>query len=653
MANRLLLASLAALAGSIVLYAEDSPTEEITIRNHGLNGPIEFRSDPSVFLVKGKDQSEIPFYSENSPLGDWRKVRANSKTERDAAVSANKHVFLSPLLRSGRSHYAVSGPVVYVQSRLSRSKLAMDRILEKSGPASRVRVISSPYGTEWSGREKIVDHLDSVKIEKPPYKFAGVDLPPPPPGEEKQVKDGMIIVMITVPAQNGWEVFEFVEEFATIEGVESCEASLVGTFWSSTPPTFSLPPNDPGFNNSWHLIDSNGNGLNVTDAWAFTYGYSSTLVGVLDSGVESDHPDLHLANGRNFADDQAEDNYEPANEHENHGTAVSGVISGIANNGLLGTGVAPNVRVVPLRIGKNYLSDGGFQATVQWIVDAINHAADVGCRVTNSSWGTTTTFSAIDTVFANTRDTHDILHVAASGNDYSSTIGFPSSSSSVVAVGATDINGSRALFSNYGTGLMLSAPGEDIRTTDRTGTDGYNSQGDDTVIDGTSFASPIVAATAALLVSYDPAIVPDQMETAMTTTAQDRGITGYDTIFGHGLVDPDAALASINPGLWISAGCTDLGGGWKWQPQFNSLSDIEYPYYYHNYHDWQFVGSTDPSAYWLYDFDTETWWYTKLEAGQYPIITINGNWYFYYEGTESPREFFDYQTQQIITEDDL
>jgi hypothetical protein len=107
-------------------------------------------------------------------------------------------------------------------------------------------------------------------------------------------------------------------------------------------------------------------------------------------------------------------------------------------------------------------------------------------------------------------------------------------------------NGSLASFSTHGSGLFISAPGEGIRTTDRTGSAGYGS-GNTTTIDGTSFASPYAAGVAGLVLSVDPSLSPDELEDVLSSTAVDYGSNGYDTNFGHGFINAQAALESIDP----------------------------------------------------------------------------------------------------------
>jgi hypothetical protein len=112
----------------------------------------------------------------------------------------------------------------------------------------------------------------------------------------------------------------------------------------------------------------------------------------------------------------------------------------------------------------------------------------------------------------------------------------------VVVVGATDQNDLKASFSNYGPLVDLVAPGVAIVTTDRTSDTSYAS------VNGTSFATPIVAGLAALIWSEDPSLTPAQVEAILRSTAKDLGSAGVDNIYGYGRVNAAAALAAADTG---------------------------------------------------------------------------------------------------------
>ena len=143
-------------------------------------------------------------------------------------------------------------------------------------------------------------------------------------------------------------------------------------------------------------------------------------------------------------------------------------------------------------------------------MNALAWAQSIGARVSNNSNYYGFQSGAIAAEYSLTRGL-GMVHFASAGNNASSTITYPASLPDVNAVAALNESGSLASFSNYGTGLALSAPGQDIYTTDRTGTNGWVS-GDYVFASGTSFASPYAAGVAALVLSIDPALNATNVE---------------------------------------------------------------------------------------------------------------------------------------------
>ncbi|MBX3373180.1 MAG: S8 family serine peptidase [Phycisphaeraceae bacterium] len=306
-------------------------------------------------------------------------------------------------------------------------------------------------------------------------------------------------------------------------------------------------PNDPQFASQWALNQANDHDLDGPEAWKLTMGDPSVVVVVLDSGIDQSHNDISQIPGFNFTNNTVGGG--PGGSCDNHGTAVAGCVAATIDNGLGITGIAPGCRV---RSGKifNELSLFGFclpflESQDSWTANGINWTATTGARVTNSSWGGGTESAAITTAFNTTR-AQGVLHFAASGNGGNGSISYPASIASINAVGAINSSGARASFSQYGPGLFIMAPGEQVLTTDRMGSAGYEG-GNYTTIDGTSFASPYAAGVAALVISADPALTPAGVESIMASTAKDRGAAGYDTVFGWGLASAGAAVAAAMP----------------------------------------------------------------------------------------------------------
>jgi len=350
------------------------------------------------------------------------------------------------------------------------------------------------------------------------------------------------VYRIQTNLNDGRDVLALANDLAMLDMFEFAESDAIA--WVEP----AYIPNDPEFSQQWGLNQSNDHDMDVPEAWDMTMGSEDIVVVVLDSGIEQSHPDIHQLPGETFTG--SSNNGNPGNSCDNHGTAVAGCVAATIDNNQGVVGVAPHCWV---RAGKifNELNLFGFcfgflEFQESWAVSGIMWAADTGARVTNSSWGGGSPLSGITNAFNTTRAA-GVFHVAAAGNDGTSTIGWPANLSSLISVAAMASNGTLASFSTHGSGLFIAAPGASIRTTDRTGSDGYSS-GNTTTIDGTSFAAPYTAGVVALVLSVDPSLTPDEIEVVLSSTAVDYGSGGYDTIFGHGFINAQAALEAVDQG---------------------------------------------------------------------------------------------------------
>ena len=268
--------------------------------------------------------------------------------------------------------------------------------------------------------------------------------------------------------------------------------------------------------------------INAPEAWSMSLGEGRTVAAV-DSGVLATHADLagRVAAGYDWVDED-----KVPNDPDGHGTHVTGTIAARMNNGIGVAGVAPEARVLPLRVldanGNGFLSD---------IIDAFQFAGDQGVRVVNASLGGST-FSALE---KQAIDEHpDTLFVVAAGNSGTNNGTSPVypcsfSSPNVLCVGAYHARNGRASFSNYGTPVDVYAPGQDIYSTSNSGSYEY--------MNGTSMAAPYVAGVAALLLARNPSLSTAQVKTAITGTAFTRPTAPmYTPVLG---VNAEAAVGSV------------------------------------------------------------------------------------------------------------
>ncbi len=328
---------------------------------------------------------------------------------------------------------------------------------------------------------------------------------------------------------NGWDVLALANRLAEDDRIAWAEPD-----WLSEVVT-SLIPNDPYFSSLWGIRNTGQSGgavdvdMDGDLAWDLNLGDPSVRVLILDSGVQQNHPDLNQDPGADFTGQGTGGG--PATAYDNHGTAVAGCVSAIANNGIGVTGVAPGCKVISAKYSSHTDNSGTGTYFISDLVNALNWGVTMGakCSVSSFSIGSS---SAVTNAYNNTRSA-GILHFGATGNGYVGTVEYPASLASVVAVGGIDRYGNRHF--NYGSGIGFTAPAVSIWTTDRTGSAGYSS-GDYDLVDGTSFACPYAAGCAALTFSHLPWMTPDDVLAQLESTAKDRGAPGYDTSFGWGLI---------------------------------------------------------------------------------------------------------------------
>jgi hypothetical protein len=334
-----------------------------------------------------------------------------------------------------------------------------------------------------------------------------------------------------------------------------------------------LNANDPSYGSMWGLNNTGQSGgavdsdVDAPEAWDLATGTASTVIGMVDSGIDWNHPDLNdnifintLETAGNGIDDDANgfvddvrgwdwwtNDNNPADEN-NHGTHTSGTVGAEGNNGVGVAGVNWDIQLIGLKIGGAGSSVSGAAAVsaMNYVLALKNRAlSPVNVRVTNHSWGGGGFDGFMNTAIAN-HAAAGILTVAAAGNNgqniESTSVNFyPAeyNQPNVISVGNHTRFDARNTGSNYGaTAVDLFAPGTDVLSTIRTAGGSYAN------FTGTSMAAPHVAGVAALLFSVAPTASSTAVKNAILSTVDVR--SAYTGIcLTNGRLNARAALNAI------------------------------------------------------------------------------------------------------------
>ena len=384
---------------------------------------------------------------------------------------------------------------------------------------------NSLYQVHDKGEALINEHVVTVKLKKGVLRL---------PDSLTVIRENQLgYIDLSVPSE--MDVIEF---YSKLKGNDLFEVVKLNDFGEGC-----MIPNDTHESSQWYL-----NKINVFDAWMVTTGNANVRVAVLDTEINWQHPDLGMGND-NYKNIDESLGYNYLYNTQNvvlphyHGTASAGIIGAKTNNnlgvsGICGGNNSQGVTIIPFCIGNNN-NEMDFSVVDDAIINATNKGAKIiqmSFKSFNSNYPDIN--AAIDYAYNN-----GVTLIAASGNDtQTSWIGYPASNPKVIAVGASNKNDTRCLFSNCGTGIDLVAPGDSLYTICLE--DGYDYRS------GTSFSVAMVSGVVALMLSINPNLTPSQIRSILINTATKPDTYTYDNDgwnneVGYGVVNAFAAVMEV------------------------------------------------------------------------------------------------------------
>jgi thermitase len=288
--------------------------------------------------------------------------------------------------------------------------------------------------------------------------------------------------------------------------------------------------------------------IKATAAWESTKGIAGVVIGVLDTGVDLNHPDIKnklVSPGRDFVnnDDSADDDHW-------HGTHVSGIAAAETDNNQGIAGVAWNCKILPVKIVG---ADG--EGSYSTMIDGIVWAADQGVQVINLSVGGEEPSEALQEALKYAFD-KSVVVVAAAGNNSSHVLYPAAYDDYCLAVAATDSADTVADFSAVGSQVDVAAPGVDILSLIPTWYFGPDAP-PYAFASGTSMAAPHVAGFAALVKSFKPWLGAREIMNIIRYSADDVNsstLPGKDDEIGYGRINMERALSPYQLKAAVASG---------------------------------------------------------------------------------------------------
>ncbi|MBI3006069.1 MAG: S8 family serine peptidase [Ignavibacteriales bacterium] len=436
-------------------------------------------------------------------------------------------------------------PGVVLKNRTNTEYLP-DRVIVKMMPQVQMSLSKSSTGVR--AIDQILSHVSVVSVEQMFPQSTTMSTP--------QRAELSLFYAVTFSSPN--DPFTVAEQLSELNVVQYAEPWFI---YRTSETAFT--PNDPDYlaGLQWGLQK-----INAAAAWDYSQGDASIVIGIVDTGMQWDHPDL-AANiwsnpgeiagdgidndGNGYVDDVRgwdfvgadyatwlEDNNPMPTAIGWHGTHVAGIASAVTNNA---TGIASigfRCRILPVKVSADNDNRPGGPYILRGYTGIV-YAALMGAKVINCSWGGGGG-SQFEQDIINIATQQGSLVVAAAGNGNSASFFSPSGYTNVLSVGATNASDVKSNFTNFGETVDVSSPGENILSTM------YSPNPPETYVyaSGTSMASPLVAGLAGLVRWKFPSLLPVQAGEQIRVTSDniDALNPSFAGNFGHGRINALKAL---------------------------------------------------------------------------------------------------------------
>lgn len=457
-------------------------------------------------------------------------------------------------------HLPLDGVPGVVMKNRQNSQCLPNRVIVKLMPRTTASLSKSVFGVESIdrvlSRAMGVDHARMFATASAPQKPGDVDLS----------------LFYTVAYSSPNDPFSLAEELSKLPEVQYAEPWYIQTLAER-----AFVPNDTLYSVQWSLKK-----INAPAAWDITQGDSTVVVAIVDSGVELDHPDLQASiwtnpgetgldalgrdkrfngiddDGDGYIDDwrgwdlvgaqyqtfdpaatKGDNNPSPTGSNNNHGTHVAGIIAATTNNLIGVASLASKCKILAIKTTADNDSRGGGDAYVLAGYQGIVYAVTMGAKIINCSWGAAGGAQTEQDIIDYATQ-HGSLVVGAAGNESSDTFFSPADYRGALSVASTDANDKLSWYSNYGINIDVCAPGENITST--LYSHAYSS------LSGTSMASPLAAALAALVKGTFPSYTNLQVAEQVRVTCDniDALNIGFAASIGRGRINAYRALTVTN-----------------------------------------------------------------------------------------------------------